>query len=58
MLNLRVRNLDGLLETLEAAGIAVTTKPEWNDPTVGRFARVHDPEGNAIELWEPPEERG
>jgi glyoxylase I family protein len=20
---------------------------------VGRFARVHDPEGNAIELWEP-----
>jgi predicted enzyme related to lactoylglutathione lyase len=21
---------------------------------VGRFARVHDPEGNAIELWEPP----
>jgi len=54
MLNLRVSDLDGLLRSLEAAGIEITTKPEWNDPSVGRFARVHDPEGNAIELWEPP----
>jgi catechol 2,3-dioxygenase-like lactoylglutathione lyase family enzyme len=23
-------------------------------PAVGQFARIHDPEGNAIELWEPP----
>jgi hypothetical protein len=30
------------------------TKPEWDHPDVGRFARIHDPEGNAIELWEPP----
>jgi glyoxylase I family protein len=22
-------------------------------PEVGRFARIHDPEGNPIELWEP-----
>jgi len=54
MLNLRVRDLDGLLQKLAAAGIEITTKPEWNDPTVGRFARIHDPEGNALELWEPP----
>jgi predicted enzyme related to lactoylglutathione lyase len=54
MLNLRVRDLDSLLEQLNAAGIAVVTKPEWNDPSVGQFARVHDPEGNAVELWEPP----
>jgi predicted enzyme related to lactoylglutathione lyase len=54
MLNLRVRDLDGLLAQLDAAGIVITTKPEWNDPAVGQFARVHDPEGNAIELWEPP----
>ena len=20
---------------------------------IGRFARIHDPEGNPIELWEP-----
>ena len=54
MLNLRVRNLDGLVAALEALSIPVITRPEWNDPQVGRFARVHDPEGNAVELWEPP----
>lgn len=55
MLNLRVSNLDELLDTLRTAGIAVTTKADWDSPETGRFARVHDPEGNAIELWEPPE---
>jgi len=54
MLNFRVRDLDSLLEQLNASGIEVITKPEWNDPATGQFARVHDPEGNAIELWEPP----
>lgn len=54
MLNLRVRDLDSLLEQLNASGIEVITKPEWNDPATGQFARIHDPEGNAIELWEPP----
>ena len=39
---------------LRAAGIEVITKPEWDDPATGRFARIHDPEGNAIELWQPP----
>jgi predicted enzyme related to lactoylglutathione lyase len=53
MINLRVRDLDGLLSDLEADGIAVRIDPEWNSPEVGRFARIHDPEGNAIELWEP-----
>jgi predicted enzyme related to lactoylglutathione lyase len=56
MLNLRVSDIDSLLEQLRSDGIAVITKPEWNDPTTGRFARIHDPEGNAIELWEPPTE--
>ncbi len=54
MINFRVSDLDGLLEQLNAAGIAIIAKPEWNDPTTGQFARIHDPEGNAIELWEPP----
>ena len=54
MLNLRVRDLTGLLAQLGAAGIVITTKPEWNDPATGQFARIHDPEGNPIELWEPP----
>ena len=54
MLNFRVSELDSLLEQLKTAGVAAITKDEWNDPTTGRFARIHDPEGNAIELWEPP----
>ncbi|MEE2740061.1 VOC family protein [Sphingobium abikonense] len=54
MLNFRVADLDPLLDSLCAAGIAIITDPQWDDPAVGRFARIHDPEGNAIELWEPP----
>lgn len=57
MLNLRVSGLDGLLERLTASGIAVIIKPEWDSVEAGRFARIHDPEGNAIELWEPPADR-
>lgn len=54
MLNFRVSDLNGLLDKLRANGIDVITKPEWNDPATGQFARIHDPEGNAIELWQPP----
>jgi predicted enzyme related to lactoylglutathione lyase len=53
MLNFRVEGLDDLKASLEAKGVEVLTKPEWDAPGVGRFARIHDPEGNAIELWEP-----
>ncbi|WP_310496958.1 VOC family protein [Sandarakinorhabdus sp.] len=53
MINLRVSGLDALLQSLASAGIAVETRAEWDTPEVGRFARIHDPEGNAIELWEP-----
>ena len=53
MINLRVRGLDGLLERLRAVGIDVITRAEWDVPEIGRFARIHDPEGNPIELWEP-----
>ena len=56
MLNLRVSGIDALLDSLRAAGIVVITKAEWDDPVTGRFARIHDPEGNPIELWEPPTE--
>ncbi len=54
MLNFRVTQLDQLLTALRDAGIAVTTNAEWNTPETGRFARIHDPEGNPVELWEPP----
>lgn len=56
MLNLRVNGLDALLEKLRAADIEIITKDAWNTPETGRFARIHDPEGNPIELWEPPAE--
>ena len=55
MLNLRVADLDGLVSTLRQAGVAVERDPATDTPEVGRFARIHDPEGNPIELWEPPE---
>ena len=54
MLNFRVAALDPLLSSLRAAGTAVTTDPDWDTPETGRFARIHDPEGNPVELWEPP----
>ena len=56
MINFRVAELDGLLASLRDAGIAVTTDPDWDAPETGRFARIHDPEGNPVELWEPPSE--
>lgn len=54
MINLRVDDLDAVLAPFREAGEDIITKPEWDDPAVGRFARVHDPEGNPIELWQPP----
>lgn len=53
MLNFRVDQLDILCESLANAGIAVERRPDEWDSEVGRFARIHDPEGNPIELWEP-----
>jgi predicted enzyme related to lactoylglutathione lyase len=54
MINFRVTELDQILSKLRQAGIEVQTDPAWDMPETGRFARVHDPEGNAVELWEPP----
>jgi len=51
MLNLRVEGLDGLVAELQAAGIEVSVDPETYPN--GRFARLVDPEGNPLELWEP-----
>ena len=51
MLNLRVKNLDAMLAQLRAADIAVSHEMAMEG--IGRFARIHDPEGNPVELWEP-----
>jgi predicted enzyme related to lactoylglutathione lyase len=51
MVNFRVRSLDAMAEQLRAADIAVEI--ESTAYPNGRFARLQDPEGNPIELWEP-----
>jgi glyoxylase I family protein len=51
MVNFLARDLDKLAAQLQAAGIAVEIDPQ-SYPN-GPFARLHDPEGNPIELWQP-----
>ncbi len=53
MINFRVNDLSAMIAQLESAGIKVTVDPE--DYPNGKFARIHDPEGNPIELWQPKE---
>jgi glyoxylase I family protein len=50
MLNLRVEDLDGLVAALRAKGVRVSDPEGYPE---GRFARLVDPEGNPLELWEP-----
>ena len=52
MINFRVDNLDELLAQLMPANIWIDPKRE--DHAYGRFAWIRDPEGNRVELWEPP----
>jgi predicted enzyme related to lactoylglutathione lyase len=52
VINYRVEDLDALLEALRAEGVEIDPKRE--DYEYGRFAWIMDPEGNKIELWEPP----
>ena len=50
MLNLRVEGLGALLSRLSDAGIEVSQQEEMEG--VGSFARIHDCDGNPLELWE------
>lgn len=52
MINYRVDDLDTLLTVLKQEGVEVDDRRE--DGEYGRFAWIMDPEGNRIELWEPP----
>ncbi len=54
MLNFRVDDLDGMLQELRANNVKIVKDIE-EQTGVGRFARIEDPEGNPIELWEPSE---
>ncbi|RKR73530.1 VOC family protein [Frondihabitans australicus] len=53
MLNLRVDDLESLVARLVEAGIEVERREEWDSAGLGLFARLSDPEGLQIELWEP-----
>lgn len=52
MINFRVRDLDKMLAQLRAAGVAVDEKIEESE--FGRFGWFMDPDGNRVELWQPP----
>lgn len=51
MINFRVHDLDKMVAQLRGAGIDVKDPETY--PKIGRFTRLHDPEGNPIELWQP-----
>ena len=51
MINFRVDNLDAMVDQLQQDGIEVEI--DENEYPNGRFARLCDPEGNPVELWEP-----
>ena len=51
MVNFRVDDLDEFVKQLRSSQIEVTVDPEIHPN--GKFARLHDPDGNPIELWEP-----
>lgn len=53
MINYRVKDLDAVLAALRAEGCNVDDRVEAMEH--GRFGWVMDPEGNRIELWQPPE---
>lgn len=52
MINYRVADLDALLQVLRAEGCQVLD--ERQDGEYGKFGWVVDPEGNKVELWQPP----
>jgi predicted enzyme related to lactoylglutathione lyase len=53
MINYRVADLHGVLQALRSEGCNVLEKVD--DSEYGKFGWVMDPEGNKVELWQPPE---
>lgn len=52
MINFRVADLHALLDALRREGCNVMDRTEESEQ--GKFGWVIDPEGNKVELWEPP----
>jgi len=53
MINFRVADLTSLLQQLRDEGVEIDPK-SGEDSDFGKFGWVMDPEGNRVELWEPP----
>jgi predicted enzyme related to lactoylglutathione lyase len=53
MINYCVDDLDALLEVLQREGVEIVSPRE--EHAYGKFAWIVDPDGNRIELWEPPQ---
>jgi len=53
MINLVVDDLDAALDNVAAGGAEIL--PEREEHDYGRFGWFVDPEGNRVELWQPPE---
>jgi catechol 2,3-dioxygenase-like lactoylglutathione lyase family enzyme len=52
MLNYIVDDMDALLDRLKQEGVKID--PKRMDAAYGHFAWIYDPDGNKIELWQPP----
>jgi predicted enzyme related to lactoylglutathione lyase len=52
MVNYRVDDLQALVKALKEEGCNVLEKIDESE--FGKFGWVMDPEGNKVELWEPP----
>ena len=53
MINYRVQNIEEFVKILKGKGITVLDEITEYDG-IGKFVHILDPEGNKIELWEPP----
>ncbi len=53
MINYRVDDLHAVLAVLRAEGVQVDDKVDESE--YGKFGWVIDPDGNKLELWQPPE---
>jgi predicted enzyme related to lactoylglutathione lyase len=54
MVNFRVDDLEAVLTQLAVAGVRID--PKRDEAPYGKFAWFWDPEGNRVELWQPPTE--
>ena len=53
MINYRVHDLHALLDALRTEGVQVDEKVDESE--YGKFGWIIDPEGNKVELWQPPD---